>query len=203
VFLRLLAVFGSVFYVFAAIGGVVYLDLSKFWLIPILAPVIYFIFTLDDLPLLKPVPVQPQRQIPPEWRAKIDQRIEELKNGPPHRNQTRYIDSVSRGIPYSDERIDYLEFPEKLVLCEHLRPLEAVMRAAKLPMDYYGGKMVEVQCEMQVKIIRERYEFDECVEFGQASGVDNHAPMINVIRCKCCGDSIEEQGMYGGRWPES
>lgn len=202
-FLRLLAVLGSVVYVFAAIGGVVYLGGSVFWLIPLLAPVLYFIFTLPDLPGLRGVQLRPYVQTPVSsaYRAKIEARIEELKKGAPHRNQTRYIDAVSRGIPYSDERIDYLEFTDKLVLCDHLRPLEGVMRASRLPMDNCRKGMVEVQCILRVQAIRERFNFAECVEFGQGPGVDNHAPAINVIRCKRCGDSIEEDGMYGGPWP--
>jgi hypothetical protein len=200
---RLLTVLGSVLYIFAGIGAVAYLGVSMFWLIPVLAPALYFIFMLPDLPGLRAVPQSAPTPVSAEWRAKIEARIEELKKGPPHRNKPQYIDAISRGIPYSDERIDYLEFTDRLVLCEHLRPLEAVMRASRLPMENYRKGMVEVQCILQVSEIQQRYNFANCVEFGQGPGTDNHAPPVNVIHCKRCGDSIEENGMYGRPWPES
>jgi len=203
VFIRLLVVFGAVIYIFAAIGSVAYLEASMFWLIPVLGPAIYFIFKLPDI---TPAPTGARPVAPympsPDVRARINARIEELQNGPPHRHKTQYIDSVSRGIPYSNERIDYLEFPRKLVLCEHLRPLESVMRAEKLHMEHIGEKRVEVRCILWQDAIRERYPLEDCVEFKQGPGVDNHAPSINIIHCKNCGDSIEEEGLYGARWPE-
>lgn len=198
---RLLAVLGSVVYVFVAIGVVAYFGVSHLWLAPLLAPAIYFIFRLPDIAALPPVPPQKPAPISAEWQAKIDARLGELKAGPPHRNQARFVDAISRGIPYSDDRIDYQVLPDRLVLCEHLRPLEAAMRASGIPMDHHAKRIVEVQCLLHVERIRQRYSLADCVEFGLGAGVDNHAPPINVIRCKRCGDSIEEQGMFGGPWP--
>jgi hypothetical protein len=200
-FVRVLQVIAVTLYIVGAIAAVAYLGGSFYWLVPLLAPAIYCIFTFEDL---RP-PARAHLSVPPQprstvFRARIDVRIEELKNGPPHRNQDKYIDAVSRGIPYSDERIDYLEFPDLLVLCDHLRPLEAAMRAARLPMENHRPGFVEVSCVMQVPRIRKQVPLDGCVEFTLEPGPDNHAPDIHVARCTRCGHSIEES-LYGGPWP--
>lgn len=195
-FVRVLQIFAVILYIFGAIGAVAYNELSFLWLAPALAPAIYFIFTLPDISSRPSLPSQP-----PD-RSYINVRIEELKSGPPHRNKTQYIDSVSRGIPYSNERIDYLEFSDRLVLCAHLRPLEAAMRAARLPMDNPRPGLVAVSCLMQVPRIQRHLHLDPCVVFTTAEGPDNHAPPIQVAHCTRCGQSIEET-LVGGPWPEA
>jgi len=197
---RVLQVIAVTVYIFAAIGGTAYLGLSIFWLIPLLAPALYFIFTLPDVtPPGKGFPAPPSG-LNPVYRHEIEARIAELKSGPPHRNQTRYIDNVSRGIPYSDERIDYLELPDTLVLCDHLRPLEHAMRAERIPMDHIAPRLVAVNCHLQTGRIAKRYRLAECVEFATGPGPDNHAPAVQLIRCRLCGDRLEET-LYGGPWP--
>ena len=197
-FVRWLQVIAVTVYIFAAIAAVAYFGLSFFWLIPLLAPALYVVFTFKDL-----TPSQPSHGYflsNPQYRAKLDARIQELKNGPPHRNKTRYIDAVSRGIPYSDDRIDYLEFPEKLVLCQHLRPLEAAMRAASLPMDNTAPGQVEVQCIMQESLIRQQLQLADFVEFSSIAGPHPHGPSVQVAACSLCRHAIEE-GIYGAPWP--
>ena len=196
-FVRVLQIIAATLYIVAAIGTVAYNELSFFWLAPVLAPAIYFIFTLPNIS----VPSGPYLPPQPIDRTYINVRIEELKSGPPHRNKTQYIDSVSRGIPYSNERIDYLEFPDRLVLCEPLRPIEAAMRAARLPMDNPRPGQVEVGALLRKKPIEAHFHPDPCVVFGLGPGVDNHAPDINVIRCTLCGHSIEENGYNNTPWP--
>jgi hypothetical protein len=198
VFLRWLQVIAVIVYIFAAIGAVAYLGLSFFWLIPLLGPAIYFIFTFKDL-----TPSQPSHGYfisNPQYRAKLDARIEELKNGPPHRNKPQYIDAVRRGISFSDDRIDYLEFPEKLVLCEHLRPLEAAMRAANLPMDHNAPGQIEAQCIMQVALIRQQIPLADCVQFSSIAGPHAHGPSVQIASCSLCQHVIEE-GICGAPWP--
>ena len=101
-FVRVVQVLGLTLYIFAAIGGVSYMAWSLFWLVPLHAPAIYIIFNLPEVSG-PPIPVS---SLPADWRKDIEIRIEELKNGPSHRNKVQYIDNVSRGIPYSDDRID-------------------------------------------------------------------------------------------------
>ncbi len=195
-FVRVLQVVAVILYIFAAIGAVAYNGLAFFWLVPVLAPAIYFIFTLPDIS----VPSGPYLPPHPVDRTYINVRIEELKSGPPHRNKTQYIDSVSRGIPYSNERIDYLEFPDRLVLCEHLRPIEAAMRAARLSMDNPRPDLVTVNCILQVPRIQRHLHLDPCVVFTLGPPPDNHAPPIQVVNCTRCGHSIEET-LFGTAWP--
>jgi hypothetical protein len=196
VIVRVLQVFAVTIYIFLAIGSTAYFGLSFFWLVPLLAPALYFIFHLPDISPSY-APYEPH----PGYREGIEARIEQLKNGPPHRNKIQYIDNVSRGIPYSDERIDYIEFPDRLVLCEHLQPVESAMRAAALPMDHIGKRLVAVNCRLQTGRIARRFRLPACVEFGTGPGPDNHAPDVQVIRCRQCGDQIEET-LFGGPWPE-
>jgi hypothetical protein len=199
--LRYLQVIAVTVYIFAAIGCVAYLGLSFFWLAPVLAPAIYYVFSLPDISPRPRVPVTlSPAPVSPVWQARTEARIAQLKSGPAHRNKTQYIDSVSRGIPYSDERIDYLEFPDRLVLCDHLRPLEAAMRAAKLPMENYRPGFVEVSCIMRVPVLQKRLPLDPCVDYVIEPGPDNHAPDINVARCSRCNHAIAES-LYGGPWP--
>jgi hypothetical protein len=189
-------------YIFAAIGCTAYFGLSMLLLIPLLGPALYFVFTLPDISQsargFQATPWQP----PPGYRESIEARIEALKKGPPHRNKAQYIDNISRGIPYSDDRIDYIEFPDRLVLCEHLRPVEEAMRAARLPMDHIGSRLVAANCHLQTGRIARRYRLADCVAFGTGPGPDNHAPDVQVIHCRQCGDRIEET-LYGGPWPEA
>ena len=200
---RWLQVLAVTVYIVVAIGCVAYLGLSVLWLAPLVAPALYYVYRFEDLTLPQATVVYPLPAEPAvDWQMRIDQRLEELKNGPAHRNKPKYIDAISRGIPYSDERIDYLEFPDRLVLCEHLRPLEAAMRAAKLPMDNYRPGDVEVSCIMNVARIQKRLSLADCVRFTLAPGPDNHAPDITVVRCLRCDHSIGES-LYGGPWPEA
>lgn len=197
-FVRALQVIAVTLYIVVAIGTVAYNGLAFYWLVPVLAPAIYFIFTLPD------ISASPRSYLPPPSvdRTYVNARIEELKSGPPHRNKTQYIDSISRGIPYSNERIDYFELTDLLVLCEHLRPLEAAMRAARLPMDNYRPGLVTVGCIMQVPRIQQYFHLDPCVVFTLGPPPDNHAPPIQVVNCTRCGQAIEET-LIGGPWPEA
>jgi hypothetical protein len=197
-FVRVLQVIAVTLYIFVAIGTVAYNGLAFYWLVPVLAPAIYFIFTLPDISA-HPRPYVPP---PPVDRTQINARIEELKSGPPHRNKTQYIDSISRGIPYSNERIDYFELTDLLVLCEHLRPLEAAMRAARLPMDNYRPGLVAVGCMMQLPRIQRHFHLAPCVVFTLGPPPDRHESGVNVIQCTRCGQAIEET-LVGGPWPEA
>jgi len=74
-FVRILQVVAVILYIFGAIGGVAYLGGSMLWLVPLLAPALYFVFTLPDI----------ARSLPPtpQHRDQNESRIQELKNGPP------------------------------------------------------------------------------------------------------------------------
>lgn len=195
-FVRVLQLIAVTCYIVGAIGFVAYNGWGFFWLVPFVAPAVYFIFSLPDLSQPPPAPVVHPKVV----RDYEIARIAELKSGPPHRNKQKYIDAISRGIPYSNERIDYLEFPDLLVLCEHLRPLEAAMRAARLPMDNHRPGIVAVDCILQVPRIQRHLHLDPCVSFTLGPPPDNHAPPIQVANCTRCGHSIEET-LFGVAWP--
>lgn len=201
-FWRVLQLVAVTVYMVGMIAAVAYYGGSFFWLVPLLAPAIWFIFRLPDLSYTAPAlpPRQPRPEPSAVYRASIAARIAQVK-AVPHRNKTQYIDAISRGIPYSDDRIDYLEFPDRLVLCEHLRPLESAMRAARVPMDHVSRKTVVATANLRTDRIQRYFPLDPCVQFGLGPGPDNHAPDVVVIQCKTCLDSIEEQGLYGSAWP--
>lgn len=198
-FFRWLQVIAVTVYIVVAIAAVAYLGLSPFWLALPLAPAIYFLFTLSPIAPAR-LPPPPPFVPSPEQQAKIDVRLRELKNGPPHRRKPRYLDGVRHGVPFPDHRIDYLEFPDTVVLCEHLRPLEAAMRAANLPMDHAMAGYVEVQCIMQVALIRQRIPLADCVDFSSIAGPHPHGPSVQIATCTRCRHAIEE-GVCGGPWP--
>jgi hypothetical protein len=196
-FFRLLQVIAVTMYILVAIGVLAYLGLSPIWLVFLLAPAIYFLFSLKPIPPARMPPLPPF--VPSsEQQAKIDARLRELESGPPHRNKPRYLDAARVGVLYPDERIDYLELPDKLVLCEHLRPLEAAMRAANVPMDLTAAGHVEVQCIMQEALIRQRIPLADCVRFSSIAGHHDHR--VQIASCTFCRQVIEE-GICGGPWP--
>ncbi len=190
---RVLQVIAVTVYIVAAIAAVAYWGGAFYWLVPLLAPALYYLFTFKDL-----TPPGPSAANPPPYRRspaeqdRIDARIEELKNGPPHRNKTQYIDSIRRGIPYSDDQIDYLELPDRLVLCEHLRPVEAAARAARIPMDNPRPKLVMIGVHLRWPEVREKYNLPGYIRLEILPGGNPHAPPVHALVCSTCGDSLEE-----------
>lgn len=198
---RVAQVVAITIYLVCAIAAVAYLGWSRLWLVPILAPALYYLFTLPDMGYKKPpLPTGPPYAPAVRWQAKVDARVAELQTGPEYRR--KYIEQVRRGIPYPDERIEYLENPGMLVMCAHLRPAEGAMRAAGLKVDFPRAGVLWVEAIFQEKALRQQIALPPCVSFIGIEGSDNHAPPMKAIRCAECEQQIEEYNI-GPAWPAS
>lgn len=71
------------------------------------------------------------------------QRLAEMSNDPVRR---KYVERIERGEYWSDEEIDFNEDPNASDLCEHLRPIEQLMRAEKVDVRPVYPKRIRANC---------------------------------------------------------
>lgn len=191
-------------YLVVVIAGTAYFGLSPWWLAPLCAPAVWYTLRLPALPE-RPVPPHLRRRMPEEerrhaeWQAGIERRVAELEQGPAYRR--RYIEAVRRGVPFSDERIDYREDPSRLVLCEHLRPLEAWLRGQGIALDLTSPGTVEaLAVQFNRQGIRAMFPVAPEVTDCEFEGPERHGPSILGFECKQCRCGLLE-AWTGSVWP--
>lgn len=191
--IRVLQMIAVTLWIVGSIAGVAYAG-GPVWAAAVLCvPAVWWMLSWRDLGYRKTTAVNPPRHPrSAEWQARIDARVAELRAGPGYRR--KYIEKAERyGILYSDEQIDYMEDAGRVASCEHLRPLEASLRAKGAWMEWPRKGLV-----LSGLRLKKEWPVAGCVVWETAPGPDVHAPDVWRVRCTVCGDAIEE-----GYWAES
>ncbi|HEU0120836.1 MAG TPA: hypothetical protein VFQ91_09950 [Bryobacteraceae bacterium] len=209
--LRVLQLCAVTLYLVGAIGAVAYFGYSPFWLIPVLAPALYYLFTLPEVPgygakvhqkrikkrvleLKKDasnvvfVPLVERGYLISDAEiAQRKRRIAELE-AVPHRR--KYIPRIIAGENISDDEIDYREDPSKLRLCLHLQPLEQALRASGASLRPYPGAAVFSASPIEWPAFRERFALPETIIYEQVPG-DRFGPDTQRLTCTLCSSWLE------------
>ncbi|MCC7398961.1 MAG: hypothetical protein IT455_17980 [Planctomycetes bacterium] len=136
-------------------------------------------------------PVDDQRLS--SWNA----RIAELESVP-HRR--RHVGELLRGRPLTDEQIDYLEFPARLATCEHLRPVEAALRAADHRVSLRRERAVHAPVRLGFERLRTRFALPACVEAIDVEHNWHDAVFDHRLCCTTCHSEIVGEA-DGEPWP--
>lgn len=116
----------------------------------------------------------------------------------PHRR--RYREELLRGVEYSDEQIDYLESPEQLITCEHLRGVERALKEAGLRPLPSAPRRVAVGCQLAFSALRERFQLPVGVEAIDVMVNPRDDEYDHRLHCPACGSDIAGQA-HGVPWP--
>ncbi len=129
--------------------------------------------------------------------ARWNARLAELQ-AVPHRR--RYGEDLLRGIEYSDAQIDYLESPEQLITCEHLRGVERALKAAGQRPLPIAPRRVAVGCQLAFAALRERFQLPVGVEAIDVMVNPRDDEYDHRLHCSACGSDIVGQA-HGVHWP--
>ena len=132
-----------------------------------------------------------------EQLAKWLVRIDEL-SAVPHRR--RYVEQLLGGRELTDEQIDYLEFPDQLVTCEHLQPVERAMKQGGQRLSLTGPRRVRAVCQLRFEALRARFALPEFVEDIDVMVNWRDNIVDQRLRCGTCDSEIQGEG-YGEFWP--
>ena len=117
------------------------------------------------------------------WNVRIDQ-LEAV----PHRRA--YAHELLRGVEYSDDQIDYLESPDLLVTCEHLRAVEGALRHGGQRSLPIGLRRVRVDCQLAFDVLRQRWSLPPFVEAVDVLINPRDNEIDHRLHCSRCDSDI-------------
>ena len=119
-------------------------------------------------------------------------RIAQLRRDPA---KHRYIERVFEGERISDRAIAYWLDPAMRVLCAHLEPIEAALRAKDPDMTPHEGRVVETRYALDWPLLRQRHPVPEFVELVRAHPRSEDGDAVHCTRCNAT--LLTGTGFYG------
>jgi hypothetical protein len=116
-----------------------------------------------------------------------EQRYQQLLADP---QRCRHAERLLRGEFPSDLQIDYADDPQLLLTCEHLRPIERDLRAARIPGAPLAGDAVYTAAGLELAHLRQHYDLPEFVSW-RSIPPHPHDNGSETLVCTRCGSEIE------------
>jgi len=100
----------------------------------------------------------------------------------------KYVTRIEAGEHWHDEDITFNEDPNATSVCEHLRPIEQLMRANGIDLRLAGGLRINANCLVDFDKVKIHVSVPESVAYGEPhipdrSMLDPRSAMIKCDRC--------------------